>query len=392
MIDDPLGAFVRHADVRIAGSTTGPLAGLTFAVKDLIDVAGVPTGAGNPDWLRTHDVPQQSAPIVQKLLDAGATLVGKTITDEIAFSVNGRNHHYGAPINPNAPGRLCGGSSSGSASATAGHLVDFALGTDTGGSVRIPASYCGIYGIRPTHGRVSAEGVVPFAPSFDVVGWFARNAALFQKIGPILLDPASRQEVRPRRVLVADDVFGVADASARAALEPAIAKVANLVGTVEHVTLDADGLKHWFKDAYLPLQHRETWLTHRAWIEAVQPEFGPGIKERFARTRTITDGEVAKGTKIRAAVRARLAELLDAETILLLPAAPGIAPLVAAPEEALTEFRARVMAVTSAGGLSGYPQVSLPMAQVDGCPIGLGVMAMPGGDEALLDLAVRLAS
>ena len=133
----------------------GALSGLTFAAKDIIDVEGHITGCGNPDWLRTHEKALRTAPCIRRLIEAGATLVGKTVTEELATGLTGENIHYGAPINVNAPGRVSGGSSSGSAAAVAAGLVDFSLGSDTGGSVRAPASFCGIYGVRPTHGRVS---------------------------------------------------------------------------------------------------------------------------------------------------------------------------------------------------------------------------------------------
>ena len=176
-VKDELGAFITHAKVRIEGAAEGPLAGLAFAAKDLYDVAGVITGCGNPDWIRTHEPAGTTAPAVETLLAAGATLVAKTLTDELAYSINGENHHFGTPVNVNAPGRIPGGSSSGSASAVAGGMVDFALGSDTGGSVRVPASFCGIYGLRTTHGRISLDAIQALAPSFDTVGWFARDAA-----------------------------------------------------------------------------------------------------------------------------------------------------------------------------------------------------------------------
>ncbi|MDQ2103939.1 amidase family protein, partial [Azospirillum isscasi] len=190
MPNDPLNAFVPHGLSEIPGAADGPLAGLRFAVKDLFHIAGLPTGAGNPDWLRTHEVPQETAPAVRRLLDAGARVAGKTLTDELAWSLAGENAHYGTPENPKAPGRIPGGSSSGSASAVAGGAVDFAIGTDTGGSIRLPASYCGLYGLRPTHGAVPLDGSVPLAPSFDTVGWFAREAALLRRVGAVLLPPA----------------------------------------------------------------------------------------------------------------------------------------------------------------------------------------------------------
>src|SRR6187401_2279204 len=172
---DTLGAFCRHTHVALAGAAQGPLAGLTFGLKDIYDIAGHKTGFGSPDWLGTHEVASRTASVATRLLGAGATMVGKTHTEEMAFSLTGKNAHYGTPLNPAAPGRIPGGSSSGSASAVAGHLVDFAIGSDTGGSVRAPASFCGIYGIRPTHGRIALDGVCPLAPMFDTCGWFARD-------------------------------------------------------------------------------------------------------------------------------------------------------------------------------------------------------------------------
>src|ERR1700761_6468602 len=179
---DPLGAFVPGVDVRLPGRAGGPLAGLTFAAKDLFDVAGFVTGCGNPDWAATHEAAQADAWAVDALLQAGATLLGKTITDEISLGLLGINKFYGTPQNPRAPDRVPGGSSSGSASAVAGGLVDVALGTDSGGSVRIPASFCGLYGLRPTHGRIPTEGMMTQAPSFDTVGYFARNATTFGQV------------------------------------------------------------------------------------------------------------------------------------------------------------------------------------------------------------------
>ena len=166
-IDDDIGAWVPHGRFVLPGATQGPLAGLRFVAKDVFDVAGHPTGAGNPTWLATHAPATRHAPAVQALIDAGATLAGKVLTDELAYSLHGDNHHYGTPVNRAAPGRVPGGSSSGTAAAVAARKVDFGLGTDTGGSTRVPASYCGLWGLRTTHGALSADGLVPLHPGFD---------------------------------------------------------------------------------------------------------------------------------------------------------------------------------------------------------------------------------
>ena len=166
-----LGAFVPHdLPAPIAGAAEGPLAGLTVAVKDMYDIAGARTGGGNPDWLAAHPPAASHAAVIRRLLERGATVIGKTVCDEFFFSVTGANAHYGTPVNPRTPGRLPGGSSSGSAAAAAAGACDFALGSDTGGSVRVPAAFCGLYGIRPTHGRIDMTGAMPMAPSFDVPG------------------------------------------------------------------------------------------------------------------------------------------------------------------------------------------------------------------------------
>ena len=206
----------------IAGAAAGPLAGLTFAVKDAIDLAGFRTGAGNPDWSRTHPPATATAPAVQAVLDAGASVVGKTITDELTFSLNGQNIHYGTPINPRAPGRIPGGSSSGSAVAVAGELVDFALGTDCGGSVRAPASYCGIFGMRPSHGRISTDGVFPLAPSFDTVGWFCRETPNCLSALVEFCSATGTTAARLQRLLIATDAFDWVGVDVSRALHDAV--------------------------------------------------------------------------------------------------------------------------------------------------------------------------
>src|SRR5215208_4709289 len=203
------GAFIER--FTLPPTNDGPLRGLRFAVKDLIDVAGHATGCGNPTWLDSHPPAIVSAVCVEQLLAAGAQCEGKTITDEFAFSLLGENHHYGTPLNPAAHDRVPGGSSSGSASAVACGLVDFALGTDTGGSTRVPASNCGIWGFRPSHGFVSVAGVNPLAPSFDTVGVLAQSASVLAKVGLILSAGAPLSGNKPETIHLISEAFAVAD-------------------------------------------------------------------------------------------------------------------------------------------------------------------------------------
>ena len=385
---DQLGAFCGHAELTLPGSPGGPLAGLTFAAKDLFDIAGFVTGAGNPDWLRTHRPATMTAPAVQAVVDAGATLVGKTHMDELAFSINGENAHYGTPLNPRAPGRIPGGSSSGSASAVAGEVVDFALGSDTGGSVRIPASYCGTYGFRPTHGRISLAGVFPLAPSFDTVGWFAREASMLERVGRVLLVDNSEKS-RPLRLLLADDAFTVADASVRSALQPTVDAVGELVGKTVNVSLSGKGLEDWML-AFRILQGREIWASHGAWIRRVRPSFGPGVKERFEGVATIDADSIARAEIVRQEVTARLDGLMKGGEVLCMPTAPVIAPLKNTAPKELASIRDRIMALTCIAGLASLPQVSLSAGAIDGCPVGLSLLARRDSDVVLLGLAREL--
>src|ERR1700687_6501232 len=226
---DMTSPFVPGPVLRIAGAPGGPLAGLPFAAKVLFAVAGHPTGGGNRDWGRVHPLPTRHAWAVQRLLDAGARLVGKTVTDEVSLCILGENPFDGTPLNPKAPDRVPGGSSSGSPPAVAAGLCDTALGTDTGASVRVPASFCGLYGIRPTHGRLDVTGMLPQAPTSDTTGWFARDAATFARVSSVLLGEPIPATL-PTRLIVAVDAFGFADADVAAALKPMGAILGRLLG------------------------------------------------------------------------------------------------------------------------------------------------------------------
>ena len=380
---DQLGAFCRHTHVELAGAPGGLLAGLTYGLKDIFDVAGHKTGFGSPDWLRTHEAAKVHSQVAQRLFDAGASLAGKTHTEEMAFSLTGENAHYGTPVNINAPERVPGGSSSGSAAAVAGGLVDFAIGSDTGGSVRGPASFCGLYGIRPTHGRISLEGVCPLAPGFDTCGWFARDAAMLARVGEVLL---GGKAASAGRVLLATDAFALATPEALQALQPALALVAGVLGKPDPVTVSSEGLHAWF-DVFRVLQFGEIWEQHRAWISREQPQFGPGIRQRFEAVSKTDPAEVARMAPRREAIADHLDQLLANNAILLLPTVPDIAPLKNCAPEQTTAFRERAMGMLCISGIGRLPQVSLPLARLNGCPLGLSMIAARGNDAMLLAVA-----
>ncbi len=387
---DTLGAFVAHAPVERDGAPHGPLAGVPFGLKDLFHVAGVPTGFGHPAWLASHPVPDADAVVLTRLLAAGARLVGKTHCDELCYSLNGQNATYGTPVNVAAPGRLPGGSSSGSAAAVAGGLVPFAIGSDTGGSVRVPASYCGVLGMRTTHGAVPLDGAVPFAPCYDTVGWFARDATLFERVGRVLL--ADDAPARPaRRLIVASDAFERALPATRDALQPTVARVADAIGGPSDARPIADeGLEAWMQD-FRVIQGSEIWATHRDWLATLNPEFGGGIRERFRWVATLTPAEVEPARRRRGSIADRLHALLADDSVLAIPTTPGIAPRLDTPVPELEAWRNRCLGLLCIAGHAGLPQLSLPAGTVDGCPVGLSLVAAPGRDTLLLELARRLA-
>jgi amidase len=387
---DPFGAFVRDTSVEIAGEATGPLAGLTFAVKDAFDIRGYVTGVGNPDWLRTHSPAESTAWAVQTLVNAGANLVAKTQTDELTYSLNGENIHYGTPINPRAPDRIPGGSSSGSAVAVAGGLVDFSIGTDCGGSVRAPASFCGIYGMRPSHGRISVDGVFPLAQSFDTVGWFAPNAKLLERVGRVLLEE-SGAPASTKRLLLAQDAFDWSGDDVVSALQPAVEKLKSIVGgQSEAIAVAPEGLPQWF-EAFRLLQGAEIWANHGAWIRAVNPNIASDIRARFEWTSTISPQQVAESQVVRDRVTERMRDLLRGGTVLCLPTTPGIAPLLSLTGAELLDFRAKALSMLCIAGLARLPQINLPVGTIDGCPCGLSIVGAHGSDAQLLRLAVELA-
>jgi amidase len=382
---DPVGAFCRDDHVALRGSGSGPLAGLTMAVKDIYDIAGHRTGFGNPDWLRTHSPATETAAAVQQSLDAGADMIGRTLTDELAYSLSGENIHYGTPVNTACPERVPGGSSSGSAAAVAAGLVDFALGTDCGGSVRLPASYCGILGIRPTLGRVSVAGIAPFAASFDVAGWFARDADILRRVGHVLLG-GHNVPAKPTRLLIARDAFALVDRPVAEVVRAAVDVVARFVPHVEEITVSPTGLKGWM-EIFRVVQGSEIWANHGPWIESTKPRFGPAIAERLRLASQLDAGEIAAKKAEHAAVIAHIGALLGEGDVLILPTSPRIAPLRGTEQHELEiVYRYQAMCLLCIGGLGGLPQVNLPLATLDGCPLGLSLVGRRGADEMLLDL------
>lgn len=390
LMDDPARAFMPYPAVPVPNAPTGPLTGLSFAVKDLFDVAGYPTGGGSPLLLATSGIRTQTAPVVRTLLDAGARFVGKTHTDELAFSMNGRNAHFGTPRNGAAPDRIPGGSSSGSASAVSNRLCDFALGSDTGGSVRAPASHCGLHGIRPTHGRIPLDGVLALSPAFDTCGFFARDAHTFGRVADVLLGADPAPLPARLRLLWPRDVWAAIDAPVLDALAPALARVEAALGARHacDVVLDSFDAMYW---AHRRLQGREAWTTDRGYIERHAPPLGPGVAERFEWARTLGDDEVVDAMRFRERFGPHVAALLGDDGVIVLPTMPDIAPLLSEDEASLERYRNVAIRMLCIAGLASVPQVSMPLATRAGAPLGLSIIGPAGSDRSLVALAQRIA-
>ena len=385
---DPLDAFCKDTDAYLAGPKGRPLSDLKYAAKDIFDVAGFVTGGGNPDWKATHPPADQHAWIVETLLNAGATMVGKTHTDELTRGILGENAHYGTPINSRALGRVPGGSSSGSAAAVAGGLVDFALGSDTGGSVRIPASFCGLWGLRPTHNRIPLEGILKQASSYDTIGWFTRDAATYAQVAQVVFQ-TSIPDISPTRIIIAQDLFDEADEDVSAALMPIAEKIAAMVGSSAIVKLAPNGLAEWSAQQNV-LQSKEAWDTVKDWVDQVNPRFSFWVSERYQFAINLTDAQIDEAAAVRDSLRIRMDEVFADGGFLCLPTAVVPAPLRGLPASAKKDVQSRLSRLTCIAGTTGRPQLSMPLGEVNGMPVGISIMGDRGSDEQLINFACRV--
>ena len=388
--NDPIGACVPHGKFCIPATGSGPLNGLTFAVKDIFDVAGHPTGAGNPTWLATHPIAAHTSPLVEQLLAAGATMTGKVITDELAYSLNGDNMHYGTPVNVNAPGRVPGGSSSGSVAAVAAKLCDFALGSDTGGSTRVPASYCGVWGLRTSHALLSRQHVVPLHTSFDTLTWFAHQPEIFTRVGEVLL-PASH--FTPKRILKPDALWHLASEDFLEPLQKVLEAAQSMLGVNAQTmsfTRAHETLEQW-RQAYVAMGAAEAWALHGDWIREHQPTFSGPITTRWAQAQTVTAEQAQAAQHTVAEIRAHVRAILADDAIAIVPSAAGLAPLLNESGDAIDQLRMRTMHITCVAGISGVCQVSITFKNSAGVPVGVSLMGPAGSDLALIRLATALS-
>lgn len=377
-----MSAFMPGPRLLLPATAAGDLDGLQFAVKDLIDVAGSVTGGGNPDWQRTHSPATEHAPCVTALLNAGATLAGKTISDELAYSLEGINGHYGTPRNPRWPHALPGGSSSGSASAVAAGDVDFALGTDTGGSVRVPAAFCGLWGLRTTHGSVSLKGVLPFAPRFDTVGWFTREGDLLARVTDILLpkDPDVASDHHKTPLLFAE-AFAI-----RAAQEPddeqALRNYVLRHGPVDSLHVFAGQADRWLA-CYQHLQDSAIQEALGDWLQQTHPRFAPDIAARFARLNSLDPAQTPELLTQQQQWQHELAALLENHWLIMPTTPRALLPRQSASATVQT-FYQQALTLNAVAGLAGLPQVTIPIENGPDRPLAISVIGARGSDRQLI--------
>lgn len=385
-----LGALRVGPEELVTGVPGGCLDGVEIVVKDVFDVAGQRTGAGNPDRLAEAEPATENAEAVQCLVDAGATVIGKAHTDEIALSLAGTNVHYGTPLNSRAPDRIPGGSSSGPVAAVAGGLVRLALGTDTGGSIRVPASYCGVFGYRPTHGRISMAGVTPLAPSFDTVGLLAADGELLQRGGLALLHSTPRAHVAG--LVLASDLLTEADPEVAEAIIAGATRVATHLGIpIVRRALADDRLDSWAA-GFLARQQGDVWTTHGRWVTARRPRLGPGIAARLQAASQADPAASAAAEAVREEVRKTLDDVLGPNDALVLPSAATVAPRIDSDDAAAKDgLRRRTLRLTCVAALGGFPAVGLPLALAGDLPVGVCLVGRQGDDERLLATAAAFA-
>ena len=385
---DPLQAFVRDNHIALSGAKEGPLADLVFGAKDVFKILGSTWGNGHPEWLENSLPDEFTSSSIVKLLDSGADLVGKTVCDELCYSISGENWNYGHPINPQDARRLTGGSSSGSCAATAGGLVDFAIGSDCLGSVRVPASYNGVIGLRPTYQRIENDGEAPYCKSMDVLGYVANTPDTFKKVSKVLLGE-DKKEFKFKRVLVAKDAFEAINQGVSDALQVAIDFIGDQVETVDTVTVAPEGLDKWL-DVFKIVQGYEVWESYGGFVNKYRPRLSPGPKERLEAASKITREEYNTAYEEMKKIKEHMTNLLDDETLIVLPTASSVAPLKTTSIEEIDTYRQQSSKLLCISPLSGVPQVTIPLVEQDDVPLGISLLSAHDTDLALTNFAADL--
>ncbi|GAB2682139.1 amidase [Aliiglaciecola aliphaticivorans] len=363
-----------------------PLKGWTLAVKDLFDIDGMVTTAGNPDWAATHPIPTQTSETVTRLLNAGAEFVGKTITDELAYSLNGQNIHYPSLVNCLDEERISGGSSSGTVVAVGRNLARIGLGTDTGGSIRVPASYNNLVGFRPTQGLISLKNVVPLAPSFDTPGWITNTIADAIEVAKCLIPNQHLDDHSFSTPVVLTDLIELTQYKSE--IEDW------LKATFSHQDVTSQAITavdvEMASNAFRVLQGREIWQTHGDWITNSQPKFADDIQQRFDWCKTLTIEDELFAIEQQQKIKNKVATLLTQDQYLLLPTTPGPAPRIDTSALEIADYRKKLMQFTCISGLTGCPQLHMPLFKQHKTAYGLSILGPRNSDLSLLSLGQKL--
>ncbi|KAM0016287.1 putative amidase [Helianthus debilis subsp. tardiflorus] len=385
-----------------------PLSGLTFAINDVFDVKEYVSGFGNPDWKQTHEEAGRTAVAVTTLLKNGATCVGNAVMDELSFGITGENLHYGTPTNPAMPSCIPGGSCSGSAVAVAAKLVDFAIGTDTVGGVRIPASFCGVLGFRPSHGSVSTIGVLPNSQSLDTVGIFARDPFLLNRVGHALLQLNQVEPRRTRHIIVADDLFQLSKVPQQKTVY-IISKVTEKLSGYhspkhmnigQYILSNVPSLKYFLQNganslkalssAMLSLQRYEFKTNHEEWINTVKPRLGSDVSDSVHATITATHENIEAYYMVRTEMRAALRSLLKDDGVIAVPTVADTPLKLNSNKALLSEFHHWAFPLLSIASMSGCCQITVPLGKHEDHPIGVSFIANYGSDKFLLDTVLDM--
>ncbi len=365
----------------IIESYNGNLKNLKFVLKDMCDIKNIKTSCGNPDFYKACEPAKKHAEFLSNILSEGAILEGITICDEFFYSVIGENSHYGTPKNLNAPNCVPGGSSSGSAAALTTDLFDFSIGSDTGGSVRVPASFCGLLGIRPTHGRINANGVYPMAPSFDTIGWFSNNIKTFQKIGEVLLDKNENENITFNQFVIAEDLLELVDTDIKNQFN---SYYKELHPNIKHIRLSKFS-KSEIADNFRILQAGEIKEHVIPWIEKNKPKISLEINSRIEMASEILPLEIDAAKTFRQEIISEINNSLPEGDIAIFPTTPFSAPKCGQSDQDLGSDRKKIMEMTSIAGMTSRPQISIPKFKGKTGPVGISILGWQNSDEILLN-------
>ncbi len=389
--DPPPAACWVPDSVSLQATSPGPLDNVTVAVKDMISVAGHVSSFGHPRWRATHSPAQENAPVLSGLLAAGASVTGLAKLDQLAYSLIGNAGEGVAPLNARYPSRFTGGSSSGPAAAVAAGLTEAGLGTDTAGSIRVPAAACGLFGFRPTHGLVRTRGVLPLAPSFDAVGVLARRAALLGQVMEVLLasPEAAPGPMTIRTVCVPSDCLARVSPELSAAVQATAQAIAETCGcAVSECSLSSFSNEE-VADLFARIQGREVWQTHGSWLSGNSQFLAPDVQSRVQRAEALyRAGPDQADEQAWRGYPPRLGEVLPADSVAVLPVIADLPPLRSAGPQELLAFRAAALRFTAPASLAGRPELVVPVHhRASGQRFGVGILGPQSGDLALLRIA-----